>query len=232
MTDTTTMEALARLIEIMSILRSPNGCQWDREQTPQSLKPYILEETYELLDAIDHGNPAEICDELGDLMLQVIFQAQVFSESGDFTIKDVANAISNKLERRHPHIFATATHEGHQQRWENIKLQERAERGQSNKLADRIPCTLPALKRAEKTAKKSQVTELSIGTATITAELDVLQRLTDTDGSNRAELEAAFGRLLFSVTALAQAMGVDAEDSLRMTTSQIIKKIDNSKEQL
>jgi len=227
MTDSTTLQPIGKLLEIMAVLRSPEGCQWDRQQTPQSLKPYILEEAYELLEAIDQGNPHEICDELGDLLLQVVFQAQIFTESGDFTIKDVADAISSKLKRRHPHIFATATDEGHQQRWEKIKLQERAERGKSNKIADRIPTTLPALKRAEKLLKKTTPKGSYTSTAEVITHLELLQQISDTEACNKSELEAAFGHLLMSISCLAQTMGIDAEDSLRMKTNQMIEAIDN-----
>lgn len=227
MTDITTLQAVGKLLDIMAILRSADGCQWDRKQTPQSLKPYILEEAYELLEAIDQGNPLEICDELGDLLLQVVFQAQIFAESGEFTLKDVATAISTKLERRHPHIFASATDEGHQQRWEKIKLQERTERGKSNKIADRIPTTLPALKRAEKFLKKTLPEGSYSSTTDVITQLELLQQINDTEPCNRAEIEAAFGHLLISISSLAQTMGIDAEDSLRMMTNQMIEAIDN-----
>jgi tetrapyrrole methylase family protein/MazG family protein len=232
MTDNAKVEAISSLLEVMATLRAPNGCQWDREQTPQSLKPYILEEAYELLEAIDQGNPREICDELGDLLLQVVFQAQIFSESGDFTIMDVANAISTKLKRRHPHIFALANHEGHQQRWEKIKLQERSERGQSNKVADRIPITLPALKRAGKLLKKMTNNEYYATVPKVISQLESLRKLPNGAESNRIELEDVFGQLLLSVTFLAQSMEIDAEDSLRLLTNKMIEEIDKSKELL
>ena len=98
-------QALERLLEIMATLRSPEGCPWDAKQTPKSLKPFLLEETYEVLEAIDHGDPGGIRDELGDLLLQVVFQARIFEERGDFDFSDVAGAISEKLIRRHPHVF-------------------------------------------------------------------------------------------------------------------------------
>ena len=118
-----TLDSLQELIDIMALLRSENGCQWDSAQTPESLKTHILEEAYEVLEAIDQGDPDEICDELGDLLLQVVFQSQIFTESGLFGMAEVAKSISNKLKRRHPHIFADADHEGHEQRWEEIKQQ-------------------------------------------------------------------------------------------------------------
>lgn len=229
MAEKTTTDALDELLEIMATLREPNGCPWDRQQTPQSLKPYILEEAYELLAAIDQGDPREICDELGDLLLQIVFQTQIFSESGTFTMADVAKAISSKLLRRHPHIFASAAYEGHQQRWEKIKLQERSERGQSNKIADRIPVTLPALKRAAKLQKTSAKSTQQITISAIIKQAERIENLQNTGPLNKAELEAGFGQLLFSITGLAQALGIDAEDALRLFTNHKIAEIDNDK---
>lgn len=105
MNDERTARALLRLQHILAILRGPRGCPWDARQTTRSLKPYLLEEAYEVLDAIDRGDPEEICGELGDLLLQVVFHAQIFSEQERFDLADVANAINAKLERRHPHVF-------------------------------------------------------------------------------------------------------------------------------
>ncbi len=232
MTETETLRALDNLLKIMATLRAENGCRWDKEQTAQSLKPYILEETYELLEAIDQGDSQEICDELGDLLLQVVFQAQIFSESGQFTIKDVAESISSKLIRRHPHIFSTASYEGHQQRWEEIKRQERSARGQSNKVAESIPNTLPALKRAQKALGKSLSIESYMDIDKVIDELTGLKELRKSKKPNAPELTKTFGRILLSVTCLAQSMGIDAEDSLRNNTNKMIEEIDNSKEPL
>src|SRR5712691_3213467 len=103
MADPDVAEAFTRLVDIMSRLRAPGGCPWDREQTPETLRPYLLEEVYEVLEALDHGQPDAIRDELGDLLLQVVFHAQLAAEAGSFTIADVARAIADKLVRRHPH---------------------------------------------------------------------------------------------------------------------------------
>src|SRR5512137_2565201 len=105
---TRSTQAIDRLLEIMARLRGPDGCPWDREQTLQSLRPYVLEETYEVLEAIDAGDPREHCEELGDLLLQIVFQAQLSSEAGRFDFADVATAISDKLVSRHPHVFGDA----------------------------------------------------------------------------------------------------------------------------
>ena len=121
MTDKSATTELLKLIEIMATLRSTDGCPWDKEQTPETLKPYILEEAYELIEAIDSKNSAEICDESGDLLLQIVFLAQIFNEQKEFDLAEVAHSISSKMIRRHPHVFADANSDEHSQRWEEIK---------------------------------------------------------------------------------------------------------------
>src|SRR5512133_799734 len=125
----TPAEAIERLLAIMARLRGPDGCPWDREQTLSSLRPYVLEETYEVLEAIDGGDPREHCEELGDLLLQIVFQAQLAQEAGQFAFGDVADAISNKLVSRHPHVFGDVEvkdAEGVLKQWAQLKRQEKA----------------------------------------------------------------------------------------------------------
>ncbi len=217
-------EQLSRLIKIMATLRGPSGCPWDRKQTPESLKPYILEEAYEVLEAIDNANSHEICDELGDLLLQVVFVAQIFSEQDQFDFADVADSIATKLIRRHPHIFSDADAKDHAQQWENIKQQERSEHGKGNKLIDRIPRNLPALKKAAKVAKKMDTQspetlakKLHDRTKNI-AEKRVKQK--------QQQLESELGEILFNVVQLTQQLNFDAEDLLRKKTLQMVEEID------
>jgi tetrapyrrole methylase family protein / MazG family protein len=118
------------LVATMARLRGPGGCPWDREQTHRSLRPYLLEETYEALDAIDSGSPQQLCQELGDLLLQVVFHAQMAKDAGAFTIDDVVAGLVDKLVRRHPHVFGDVTVEGSGEvlaNWASIKAQERSE---------------------------------------------------------------------------------------------------------
>jgi len=131
---------LIKLIEIMETLRSPEGCPWDREQTPDSLKSYLLEETYELLDALDNGLPADICGELGDLLLQIVFLTELYREQRLFDITSVAVAINEKMIRRHPHVFGQKKSENHSKQWEQIKRQERTKRGLTDSLSEQIVC--------------------------------------------------------------------------------------------
>src|SRR6266446_3233604 len=129
MADPSVAEAFARLVDLMARLRAPGGCPWDREQTPASLRPYLLEEVYEVLEAIDAGDAAHLRDELGDLLLQIVFQSQLAAEAGRFTVAEVAHAIADKLVRRHPHVFGDVEvrDAGEVMRnWRRIKAEERA----------------------------------------------------------------------------------------------------------
>ena len=148
-------EEFARLVEIVAMLRSPEGCPWDREQTIDSLKPYVLEETYEVVEAIDRGDHAALREELGDFVFEAVFLAQLESEAGHFTIADSLTAIADKLIRRHPHVFARQDGEAPVSsagdvvtRWEQIKAQERGGAAKPKTLLGGVPAALPALLRA------------------------------------------------------------------------------------
>lgn len=221
------LQNLKELIDTMALLRSDNGCQWDRQQTPESLKMHILEEAYELLEAIDTGNPDNICDELGDLLLQVVFQAQIFAEKKQFDISDVAQTINDKLKRRHPHIFADASHKGHEQRWEEIKQQERTARGQLNTLAARIPNNLPALKRATKLAKKCPEREPLEMLLQMQQQLHEVEVLIRTESDDLKNLREQLGQLLINICHFSATTGLDPEDLLRTKTTQLISEIDS-----
>ena len=146
--------AFSELVAIMARLRGPDGCPWDRKQTHATLRPYLLEEAYEALEAIDSEDDAELCKELGDVLLQVVFHAQIAAEEGRFDIEAVGQAIVDKLIRRHPHVFGDASVEGADEvlrRWEQIKKQERREQGEAApSLLEGIPKPLPALMRAQR----------------------------------------------------------------------------------
>lgn len=226
MTHQNATENILKLVEIMATLRAPGGCPWDKEQTPESLKPYILEEAYELLEAIDNGNTTEICDELGDLLLQVIFIAQIFSEQNKFGLTEVAQAICAKLIRRHPHVFAEENVDQHARRWEEIKIQERSERGKSNKFADRIPANLPALKKATKIAKKIPAENPATQISNIQHNLLRLSRSIEEPTAIQNQFESVLGEIFFNTVQLAHSLKIDAEDLLRKKTSQMIANLD------
>lgn len=148
-------DAFDRAVQIMAALRAPGGCPWDRKQTHVSLKPYLLEETYEVLETIDHGDQRKLKEELGDVLLQVLFHSQIASEGGTFTITEVLEQLSEKLVRRHPHVFdrapdgeGTMNSDQVLHRWEEIKRAEREASGRTGSVLQDVPKTLPALLRA------------------------------------------------------------------------------------
>lgn len=230
MTENRTLAAINRLLKIVATLRSPEGCPWDAEQTPESLKPYLLEETYEVLAAIDGGEPEAICDELGDLLLQVVFQARLFEERQDFDMADVASRIADKLIRRHPHVFA-----GHQQRgkkdlavqWEKIKAEEKERRGEPASLLGDIPRHLPALLRARKLSEKaSRVgfdwSEVDGIFAKIDEELQEFREALSR--SDQRAMNDELGDLLFAVVNLGRFLHIDAEEALRQTSNRFVAR--------
>jgi len=153
----TLCENLSRLCAVMNRLRAPGGCPWDAEQTPASLKPFIIEEAYELVDALDSGDQRAICEELGDVLLQVVFQAEIHDEMQQFDLGDVIRGITDKLIRRHPHVFARQDDRhstDHELRWDQIKAEEKSASGMERDLLSDIPSQLPALQRTQKIFSK------------------------------------------------------------------------------
>ena len=206
--------SVERLIAIMERLRHPvSGCEWDRVQTFATIAPYTIEEAYEVADAIERNDMAELKDELGDLLLQVVFHSRMAEETGHFTIGDVASSISDKMERRHPHLFGQAETGGHHL-WEQVKADERAAKGETSAL-DGVALGLPALMRAEKLQKRAARTgfdwpDVSGPRAKISEELAELDAESD-----RERQEEELGDLLFAVVNLARHLKIDAEEALR-----------------
>ncbi len=218
---------LSPLAQIMATLRAPQGCPWDQQQTPQRLKSYILEEAYELLEAIDSGRPDEICDELGDLLLQVVFLAQIYSERREFDLTAVINGICAKMIRRHPHVFADADTQGHAQRWEQIKRQERQDKGHSQQLAQRLPSSLPALKRTQKLIKKTAASSPVDQLQQMRTGQQQLERCIADPSCPQSQTEDIVAQLLFNLSGLAVALEIDAEDLLRKKTTSTIREMDH-----
>lgn len=212
------LSAMQRLIEIMDRLRSPGGCPWDAEQTPESLIPYLLEEAHETIEAIEAGDPALICDELGDLLLQVVFHARIFSERGAFDVGDIANAISDKLIRRHPHVFADVTLQSHGDltaQWEKVKAGEKAERGEVKRsLLESIPRSLPALSRTQKLIEKSA----RAGRIWPNSSENLASCATTVQSLYEGMSDEALGEALFALVAVARDAGIDPEGALRRAT--------------
>lgn len=206
-------EAFGRLVEIMRRLRGPDGCPWDREQDYRSLRRYTLEEAYEVVQAIDVGDPGALADELGDLLLQVVFLAQIGAERGEFTVADVATAISDKLVRRHPHVFGdgrAADADEVVRNWEAIKRRERG----GGSVLDGVPRGLPGLERAQKLGKRAAQLRFDWPDAEpvlgkVREELDELEAAIR-KGDER-EREEELGDVLFALASLARHLGLSAE---------------------
>ncbi len=203
-----------RLVAIMARLRDPDrGCEWDTVQTFATIAPYTIEEAYEVADAIERADMADLKDELGDLLLQVVFHSRMAEEAGDFALQDVIDAISVKMERRHPHIFLGAAEGGHHL-WEQIKAAERGAKGHLSAL-DGVAVGLPALLRAEKLQKRAARTGFDWPDASgPRAKIDEEIAEVETAASD-VEREEEIGDLLFAVVNWARKLGVDPEAALR-----------------
>ena len=231
-------DRLDRLVQLMRTLRSPDGCAWDREQTLASLRPFVLEEAYEVVDAIDRGDPTALCDELGDLLLEAVFVAQICAEAGDFTISDAADAVVAKLIRRHPHVFGGSDPETDagrrklsptevKQQWEQIKTRERAGTPEPATLLDGIPEALPSLLRASRIGARTANVGFDWD-----APSDVLEKVDEemeelrqaVESADPAHIEEELGDLLFTVANLARKLRVDPESALRAANGKFTRR--------
>ena len=216
---------IERLVAIMARLRDPvRGCAWDLAQDFASIAPYTIEEAYEVADAIARADMADLKDELGDLLLQVVFHARIAEEASAFALPDVVAAISDKMERRHPHIFGNTDRGGHHV-WEQIKAEERAAKANASAGAlDGVALGLPALLRAEKLQKRAARVgfdwpDVHGARAKIDEELAEI-----TAATTRAEVEEEIGDLLFSVVNWARKLGVDPEAALRSANAKFERR--------
>jgi MazG family protein len=226
-----TGDRFERLVQLMRTLRSPDGCSWDRQQTLETLRPFVLEEAYEVVAAIDVGDPAALCDEVGDLLLEAVFVAQISADQDDFTIADAVDAINAKLVRRHPHVFGEAGVAGGpplsptevKAQWEQSKTQERAGEPTRKTLLDGIPESLPALLRAARIGARTanvgfdwdEAGEVLTKVDEEMAELK--EAMTDAD---QAHVEEELGDLLFTLANLARKLHIDPESALRAANNK------------
>jgi tetrapyrrole methylase family protein/MazG family protein len=210
--------AFESLQETIAHLRAPEGCPWDRQQTPSSLRPHLLEETYEALEAIDAGDSGALQEELGDLLLQIVLQAQIASEAEDFSMADVVAGIQEKLVRRHPHVFGDLEVESVDDvlhNWEGLKAGERAESGGSRGALDGVPRSLPALAQALEI--QSRAARLGFDWPSVDGvRAKLVEEWHEVESApDESERATEVGDLLFSVVNYARWLGVDPEASLR-----------------
>ena len=218
-----------KLTEIVNTLMGENGCPWDKVQTRESLKPYLVEEAYETLEALDGNNPEEIKEELGDLLYQILFHAKISENKKEFNITDVIESISNKMEHRHPHVFKKGTLETPDEvatQWEEIKIKEKGKVGRKSVL-DGIPSHLPGLLRSQKLQKKA---------ANHGFDWDKISSVFDKLDEEVAEFKKAIlsrkkkdtkeelGDILFVLVNIAKFNKIDAEEALRATNNKFIKR--------
>jgi MazG family protein len=231
------MNEFDRLVEIMATLRGPDGCPWDREQTIDTLKPFVLEETYEVLDAIDRHDHAALGEELGDFVFEAVFLAQLESEQGHFSIADSLRTVVDKLVRRHPHVFARDQGEGPldsagqvRTRWEEIKARERSADARPKTLLSGIPPALPALLRAYQIGLRAA----SVGfdwpaavdvVAKIEEEVAELRQVVDSGSAvDQERAEEEMGDLLFSIANLSRKLGIEPETALRKANEKFTRR--------
>ena len=221
---TTPTDPISELRAVMHRLRAPGGCPWDAEQTHESLLPHLIEEAYEVADAARSGDMAHFCEELGDLLLQPVFHAEIASETGAFTLDDIARGITEKLIRRHPHVFGdatAATPDAVLTQWEQIKREEKGNKPQS--LLHGISKGLPSLMRAQKLQKKAAKVGFDLPDAAPVLEKirEEADEITEAMASgDAAAIAEEVGDLLFSVVNLARKLGVDAEGALAAANSK------------
>ena len=230
-TPSTTGERFERLVGIMARLRAPGGCPWDREQNFDTIKPYLLEETYEVFDAIDQRDWPALSEELGDLLLQAVFFAQMAAEENKFRIDDSLDAISEKLIRRHPHVFGDGTaktSDDVKRRWDEIKAVEKREKGQTPQgRLDSVPRKLPALVEAQQISSKAAAVGFDWEHAgQVLDKLDEeLRELAEARVNGAPEqLEGEIGDLLFVLVNLARFLKVDPEQALRKTNAKFRRR--------
>jgi tetrapyrrole methylase family protein / MazG family protein len=219
-----------RLLAIMDRLRGPDGCPWDREQSRLSLKPYLLEEAYEVLEAIEDDDPRALEEELGDLLFQVVFHARLASERAEFTMAHLLDRLTDKMIRRHPHVFGDAslsTSSDVARQWETIKQRETEAAGRARSVIDGVPRTLPGLLRAQRLQEKAARVGFDWPDARA-AWAKVEEELAETaralSAGDRAGVQDEFGDLLFSLVNVARLSSIDAEEALQQATQKFRRR--------
>ena len=232
-----TLNSLSKLIKITETLMGDDGCPWDKVQTRESLKPYLVEETYEVLEALDENDPKKIKDELGDLLYQILFHSKISSLKGEFNFRDVIDNLSEKMVRRHPHVFNGVKLDTPDQvigQWEEIKKKENNKSNQKS-ILDSVPKNLPSLIRAQKLQKKAA--KHGFDWDEITAVFDKLdEEVTEFKeavlSGKETAIEGELGDILFVLVNIAKFKKIDAEESLRTTNNKFIQRFQYIEEQV
>ncbi len=228
-------ESLVELVDVMKRLLAPDGCPWDREQTLHTLKSYLIEETYEVLEAIEEGTPEQHCEELGDLLMQIVFQAELREAEGKFNVDDVSQGIAEKLRRRHPHVFGPGdvkleTAGEVLDQWSRLKEKEKPRR-----TLEGVPRALPALTRAHKLSERAAAVGFDWPDAA-GARAKVAEELVEIDRAmvdgDAAALEHELGDLLFASVSLARKLGVDPEAALRAANTRFSTRFEYIEDRL
>jgi len=226
-----------RLLGIMARLRGPGGCPWDREQTPSSLKPYLLEEAYEVLDALD-ARGEHLLEELGDLLFQVVFHSQIAAERDEFSMKDVLRRLNDKMVGRHPHVFGDAAVETPTEalaQWEVLKQREAEEAGRTRSVLDGVPRMLPALLRAQRTQAKAARVHFDWPDARAAwskVEEEMQEAAAAVGSADRGRIKDELGDVLFSLVNVARLASVDAEDALTGTIEKFHRRFTHMEAEL
>jgi MazG family protein len=212
-------DGIPAIFEVVHTLRAPGGCPWDREQTHESLRPYLLEETYELLEAIDSGDDARMREELGDLLLQVAMHAEIAAQDGRFDAAKVSEAVAAKMVKRHPHVFGDASVANADEvlrNWEHQKMQESRQAGDEQSVVDRVPATLPALAWTLGLQKRAARVGFDFASPAAAAESVAEEAKELAAEQDHDRVFAEMGDLLFAVVSLARSLKVNPEDALRV----------------
>ena len=219
-----------KLLAIMARLRGPDGCPWDREQTRTSLKPFLIEEAYEVLEAIEAANPAALREELGDLLFQVVFHTRLAEEDGAFTSADLLGRLIDKMVTRHPHVFAEASVDTPTEalaQWEAIKRREAEEAGRPRSVVDGVPRALPSLVRAQRVQSKAARVRFDWPDARAAwdkVQEEMREAAAALAGGDRRRLEEELGDVLFSVVNVARLSEIDAEEALRRAVDKFRRR--------
>ena len=219
MTDKPYSDGIAAIFEVVERLRAPGGCPWDREQTHDSLRPYLLEETYELLEAIDAKDSDKMREELGDLLLQVAMHAEIASGEGLFNAEDVSQAAAAKMVKRHPHVFgdvSVANADEVLRNWEHQKIHEARQAGSEESVVDRVPASLPALAWTLGLQKRAARVGFDFASPAAAAESVAEEARELAEVADREQAFDEMGDLLFAVVSLARTLKVNPEDALRV----------------